>query len=214
MNFLRQISFKPPPAPDAYGCVSTLEENPTSTPAAESYQESENFHFRQTSSQGPAVVIRDKLRGSPFLDDASLQPPPASPSKIKAAGSTAASNIAASTSVIFGSIASMTRKKEDPSTSKDTEPEQAQGKLMGEININWDYVAPVEKRASDEGTTDDDKLKQTQKVLEEEVCSHQKLCIQGLLLSIQAFQPPPAKEHTNAFHRQTHPHANAWLHVC
>lgn len=168
MNFLRQLSFKPPPAPDAYGCVSTLEENPTSTLGAHTYQDSVNVG--PSSTQGPAVVIRDKLRGSPFLEDGQLSQPPASPSKIKAAGNNAVSSLAANTSNLFGAIASLTTKKEDPSTSgKDSEPEASHGKLMGEININWDYVAPVEKRPSEEGCTDEDRLKQTQKVLEEEV---------------------------------------------
>lgn len=176
MNFLKQLSFKTPPAPDAYGCVSTLEENPTSTPAAHTYQDSENFNFKQNPTQGPAVVIRDKLRGSPFLEDEQQGQPPASPSKIKAAGSSAissVSNLAANTGSVFGAIASLTTKK-DPSSKdssgKDTEPEASHGKLMGEINIDWDYVAPVEKRSDEEGSSDQDKLKQTQKVLEEEVC--------------------------------------------
>lgn len=172
MNFLKQLSFKAPPAPDAYGCVSTLEENPTSMPTAHTYQDSENFNFNQNQTQGPAVVIRDKLRGSPFLEDDQLAKPPASPSKIKAAGSTAVSSLATNTSNLFGAISSLTTKKEaSSSSSKDTEPEASHGKLMGEINIDWDYVAPIEKRSGEEGSTDEDKLKQTQKVLEEEVYS-------------------------------------------
>lgn len=172
MNFLKQLSFKAPPAPDAYGCVSTLEENPTSTPGAHTYQDSVTSNLGPASAQGPAVVIRDKLRGSPFLENDQSSQPPASPSKIKAAGSNAVSSLAANTSNLFGAIASLTAKKEDPSTTgKDTEPEASHGKLMGKININWDYVAPVEKRASDEGSTDEDRLRQTQKVLDEEVCT-------------------------------------------
>lgn len=59
------------------------------------------------------------------------------------------------------------------STSKTAESEPTEGKLMGKINIDWNYVqAKPEASQSNQGDmSDDEKLKQTKKVLEEEVSS-------------------------------------------
>lgn len=173
MNFLQRLSSKPA-ASDAYGSVSTLEENATTSPQVDSFQDADNFKFGTGSSQTPAVVIKDRLKGSPLSADSLCDVPAASPSKIK--GST---SIASSTGNLFSSwsaagqnaIAAIT-KKDTTSTSKDSEPEPTEGKLMGEININWNYVTPAEPRTSDDaenGLSDAERLKQTKKVLEEEV---------------------------------------------
>lgn len=171
MNFLQRLSSKPA-ASDAYGSVSTLEENATTSPQVDSFQDADNFKFGTGSSQTPAVVIKDKLKGSPFSADSLCDVPPASPSKIKAANS-----VASSTGNLFSSwsaagqnaFAAITKTT---TTSKDSEPEPSEGKLMGEININWNYVTPAEPRTSEDaedGLSNAERLKQTKKVLEEEV---------------------------------------------
>ena len=173
MNFLQRLSSKPA-ASDAYGSVSTLEENATTSPQVDSFQDADNFKFGTGSSQTPAVVIKDKLKGSPFSADSLCDVPVAVASKIKASNS-----ITSSTGNLFSSwsaagqnaIAAIT-KKDTTSTSKDSEPEPTEGKLMGEININWNYVTPAEPRTSNDaegGLSDAERLTQTKKVLEEEV---------------------------------------------
>ena len=180
MNFLQRLTSKSAAPTDAYGSVSTLEENDTSSPHADSLQDADNFKFGNNSS--PAVIIRDKLKGSPF----SCDPPPntdvSTPSKIKSS-----TNSASNTGSVFSSwsaagqnaLASIVRK-DGATTSKDSETEPTEGKLMEEININWNYVTPAEPRTSGNGQddlTDEEKLKQTKKVLEEEVKSHSHIVL-------------------------------------
>ncbi|DBA85661.1 TPA: E3 ubiquitin-protein ligase mib1 [Trebouxia sp. C0004] len=172
MNFLQRLSSKPA-ASDAYGSVSTLEENATTSPQVDSFQDADNFKYATGSLQTPAVIIKDKLKGPPFSADSLCDVPLPSASKIKAPNS-----IASSTGNLFSSwsaagqnaIAAIT-KKDTTSTSKDSESEPTEGKLMGEININWNYVTPAEPKVSDDaedGLSDAERLKQTKKVLEEE----------------------------------------------
>ena len=150
-----------------------MEENATSSPQVDSLQDPDNFKFGAGSSQAPAVVIKDKLKGSPF-SDAPSDFLPASPSKIKASNSitSTTSNLFSSWSAAGQSAVAAITKKDTTSTSKDSEPEPTEGKLMGEININWNYVTPSEARTKSDGKdgiSDAERLKQTQKVLEEEV---------------------------------------------
>jgi len=173
MNFLQRLSSKPA-ASDAYGSVSTLEENATTSPHVDSFQDADNFKFGAGSSQTPAVIIKDKLKGSPFSADSPCDIPPASPSKIKASNSLASStgNLFSSWSAAGQNAVAAITRKDTTSTSKDSEPEPTEGKLMGKININWNYVTPAEPRTSDDaedGLSDAERLKQTKKVLEEEV---------------------------------------------
>ena len=173
MNFLQRLSSKPA-ASDAYGSVSTLEENATTSPHVDSFQDADNFKFGAGSSQTPAVIIKDKLKGSPFSADSPCDIPPASPSKIKASDSLASStgNLFSSWSAAGQNAVAAITRKDTTSTSKDSEPEPTEGKLMGKININWNYVTPAEPRTSEDaedGLSDAERLKQTKKVLEEEV---------------------------------------------
>ncbi len=173
MNFLQRLSSKPA-ASDAYGSVSTLEENVTTSPQVDSFQDADNFKFGTGSSQTPAVVIKDKLKGSLFSADSLCDVPPPSPSKIKASTSVASStgNLFSSWSAAGQNAFAAITKKDPTSTSKDSEPAPTEGKLMGEININWNYVTPAEPRTSEDaegGLNDAERLKQTKKVLEEEV---------------------------------------------
>ena len=175
MNFLQRLSSKPA-ASDAYGSVSTLEENVTTSPQVDSFQDADNFKFGTGSSQTPAVVIKDKLKGSPFSADSLCDVPPPSPSKIKASTSVASStgNLFSSWSAAGQNAFAAITKKDTTSTSKGSEPEPTEGKLMGEININWNYVTPAEPRTSEDaegGLSDAERLNQTKKVLEEEVCN-------------------------------------------
>ena len=88
MNFLQRLTSKSAATDDAYGSVSTAEdEHATSSPYVDSLQDSDNLKF-QRNSNAPAVVIKDKLKGSPFQDDAPLTDAPASPA-IKSSNSTA-----------------------------------------------------------------------------------------------------------------------------
>lgn len=181
MNFLQRLTSKSAAPTDAYGSVSTLEENDTSSPHADSLQDADNFKFGNSSSPTPAVIIKDKLKGSPF----SCDPPPdtdaTTPSKIKSS-----TNTASSTGGVFSSwsaagqnaLASIV-KKDNAAPSKDSETEPTEGKLMEEININWNYVTPAEPRTSgndQDDLTDEEKLKQTKQVLEEEVRSRSHRC--------------------------------------
>ena len=177
MNFLQRLSSKSAGPTDAYGSVSTLEENDTSSPHADSLQDTDNFKFGNNSSPTPAVIIKDKVKGSPFLSDTPMAAPPSSASKIKSSTNTVSSagsvfsSWSAAGQNVFGSII----KKDSASTSKDSEAEPTEGKLMEEININWNYVTPAEPRTSGndkDEVTDEDRLTQTKKVLEEEVQSH------------------------------------------
>lgn len=168
MNFLQRLTSKPASPTDAYGSVSTLEENDTSSPHADSLQDADNFKFGTNSSPTPAVTIKDKLKGSPFLSDIPADAPPSSPSKIKSSSSTG--NAFSSWSAAGNALATIV-KKDGASASKDGETEPTEGKLMEEININWNYVSPAEPRPSSDkdDMTDEERLKQTKKVLEEEV---------------------------------------------
>ena len=171
MNFLQRLTSKSAAPTDAYGSVSTLEENDTSSPHADSLQDADNLKFSNNSSQTPAVIIRDKLKGSPFSSD----PPPdtgaSTPSKIKSSTNTASSTGSVFSSwSVAGQNALTSIVKKGSATTSETEP--TEGKLMEEININWNYVSPAEPRTSgndQDGLTDEEKLKQTKKVLEEEV---------------------------------------------
>ena len=88
MNFLQRLTSKSAATDDAYGSVSTAEdEHATSSPYADSLQDSDNIKF-QRNSNAPAVVIKDKLKGSPFQDDGPLADAPASPA-VKSSNSTA-----------------------------------------------------------------------------------------------------------------------------
>lgn len=79
MNFLQRLTSKSAAPEDAYGSVATAEDTTaTSSPYVDSLQDADNLKF-QPSSTSPAVVIRDKLTGSPFLPDASTADNPASP---------------------------------------------------------------------------------------------------------------------------------------
>lgn len=165
MNFLQRLTSKSAAPTDAYGSVSTLEENDTSSPHADSLQDADNFKFDTNTTA--AVIIKDKLKDSPFLSDLSAGAPPSSPSKIKSSSSTG--NVFSSWSAAGNALATIV-KKDTASTSNDAEPE-AEGKLMEEININWNYVSPAEPRASNDKdvVSGEERLKQTRKVLEEEV---------------------------------------------
>lgn len=182
MNFLQRLSSKSAAPNDAYGSISTMEYNPSSTPHVYTLEDADNFKFRTGgSSLTPAVVIKDKLKGSPFLDDAPSNQPPASPSKIKASNSIVSntSNMFSSWSAAGQNAMAALTKKDTASTSKDSEPEPTEGKLMGEININWNYVSPAEPRTSgdgEDGMTDAERVKQTKKVLEEEVFMYWCCC--------------------------------------
>lgn len=174
MNFLQRLSSKSAAPADAYGSVSTLEENDTSSPHVDSLQDADNFQFSSSSSQTPAVVIKDKLKGSPFPKDTPTDNLPSSPSKIKSSNSIASStgNLFSSWSAAGQNAFAAISKKESTSTSKDSEPEPTEGKLMGEININWNYVTPAEPRRGpmgEDGMTDEERVQQTKKVLEDEV---------------------------------------------
>ena len=152
-----------------------MEENATTSPQVDSLQDADNFKFGTGSSHAPAVVIKDKLKGSPFLADTPSDLPPASPSMIKASNSIASNtgNLFSSWSAAGQNALAAITKKDTASTSKDSEPEPTDGKLMGEIKINWNYVTPAEPRTSadgEDGMSDAERLKQTKKVLEEEVC--------------------------------------------
>ncbi|KAL3149769.1 hypothetical protein ABBQ38_013595 [Trebouxia sp. C0009 RCD-2024] len=164
MNFLQRLTSKSAAPTDAYGSVSTLEENDTSSPHADSLQDADNFKFDTNTTA--AVIIKDKLKDSPFLSDLSAGAPPSSPSKIKSSSSTG--NVFSSWSAAGNALATIV-KKDTASTSNDAEPE-AEGKLMEEININWNYVSPAEPRASNDKdvVSGEERLKQTRKVLEEE----------------------------------------------
>ena len=164
MNFLQRLTSKSAAPTDAYGSVSTLEGNDASSPHADSLQDADNFKFDNTT---PAVIIKDKLKESAFLSDIPADAPPSSPSKIKSSSST--SNVFSSWSAAGNALANIV-KNDSASTSKEAEPE-AEGKLMEEININWNYVSPAEPRPSDDKdvVSDEERLKQTKKVLEEEV---------------------------------------------
>lgn len=175
MNFLQRLSSKAAVPSDAYGSISTMEENATTSPQVDSLQDADNFKFGTGSSHAPAVVIKDKLKGSPFLADMPSDLPPASPSMIKASNSIASNtgNLFSSWSAAGQNALAAITKKDTASTSKDSEPEPTDGKLMGEININWNYVTPTEPRTSangEDGMSDAERLKQTKQVLEEEVC--------------------------------------------
>ena len=182
MNFLQRLTSKSAAPTDAYGSVATLEENDTSSPHADSLQDADNFGFGNNSSPTPAVIVRDKLKGSPFSSDAPDDTDASSPSKIKASTNTASStgNIFSSwTAAGQNALAGIT-KKDNATPSKDSDTEPAAGKLMEEINIDWNYVIPAEPRTSgndQDDLTDEEKLKQTKKVLEEEVQIAQSHCL-------------------------------------
>lgn len=172
MNFLQRLSSKSA-APDTYGSVSTLEENDNSSPHVDSLQDADNFKFA-SSSNTPAVVIKDKLKGSPFLDDEPAAIASSSPSKIKSTNSivTNTGNLFSSWSAAGQNALAAITKKDSSSASKESEAEPTEGKLMGEININWNYVTPAEPRKGGDGEddmTDEERAKQTKKVLEDEV---------------------------------------------
>lgn len=181
MNFLQRLSSKSAAPTDAYGSVSTLEENDTSSPHADSLQDADNFKFGNNSTPTPAVIIKDKLKGSPFSSDPHMEAPTSSPSKIKSSTSGIGSVFSSWSAAGQTALAAVV-KKDATSTSKESETEPTEGKLMEEININWDYVTPAEPRTSSndqDDTTDEEKLKQTRKVLEEEVQSHSHTFIQS-----------------------------------
>lgn len=183
MNFLQRLSSKSAAPTDAYGSVSTLEENDTSSPHADSLQDADNFKFGNNSTPTPAVIIKDSLKGSPFSSDPPMEAPTSSPSKIKSS-TTGIGSVFSSWSAAGQNALATVVKKDSTATSKDSETEPIEGKLMEEININWDYVTPAEPRTSGsdkDDMTDEEKLRQTRKVLEEEVQSHScTLCVQGI----------------------------------
>ena len=75
MNFLQRLTSKSAAPDSAYGSVSTAEdEHATTSPYVDSLQDADNLKF-QHSSNRPAVVIKDKLTGSPFLEDSSAANP-------------------------------------------------------------------------------------------------------------------------------------------
>ena len=167
MNFLQRLSSKSAASNDAYGSVSTGEENATTSPHADSLQDADNFRFGAGNPQGPAVVIRDKLKVSSFLED-TAQPKASAPTSIASGTSNLFSNWSAAGP---NAVAAVTKKDTTPS-SKDSEPEPTEGKLMGEISIDWNYVSPAEPRTGGVGNDDvsnAERLNQTKKVLEEEV---------------------------------------------
>ena len=187
MNFLQRLTSKSA-APDAYGSIS-LEENDTSSPQVDSFQDADNHSIAADHAQTPAVIIKDKLKGSPFPTDSPLELPPSSPSQIKSS-----SNAAGKTSNLFSSwsaagqtaFAAIT-KKDSTASSKDSESEPAEGKLMGEIRIDWNYVTPSEPKKGEAGDdlSDDDRAQQTKKVLEEEVnCTILSSCFLDCLLDV------------------------------
>lgn len=191
MNFLQRLSSKSAAPTDAYGSVSTLEENDTSSPHADSLQDADNFKFGSNSSPKPAVIIKDKLKGSPFSSDAPMEAPTSSPSKIKSSTSGIGSVFSSWSAAGQNALAAVV-KKDGASTSKEAETEPTEGKLMEEMNINWDYVTPAEPRTGGidkDDMTDEEKLKQTRKVLEEEVQSHSRtlMCSRGLLTAYSAY---------------------------
>ena len=194
MNFLQRLSSKSA-APDTYGSVSTLEENDTSSPQVDSLQDADNFKFTDSSNK-PAVIIKDKLKGSPFLSDKPTENPSSFPSKIKSTDSavTNTGNLFSSWSAAGQNALAAITKKDSSSVSKESEAEPTEGKLMGEINIDWNYVTPAEPRkgaAGDNDMTDEERAKQTKKVLEDEVTASAVLQRESLqaLAELSACRP-------------------------
>ena len=173
MNFLQRLTSKSAAPTDAYGSVSTLEENDTSSPHADSLQDADNFRFSNNSSTAPAVIIKDKLKGSPFSSALPPDTNASTPSKIKSSTNTSSTgSVFSSWSAAGQNTLASVIKNDSATTSKGSETEPTEGKLMEEININWNYVTPAEPRTNgndQDDLTDEEKLKQTKKVLEEEV---------------------------------------------